>query len=257
VGQQWRSSLAVWVLILVFHDLRLANEIDHGMRGQRNGAQPGVFTLVGTALPLGLTTALIIFNTNIPRYFLQYQFDSQALGIFSVMAYFVVAGAWLVQALGQTIIARLAVSFAANDRAVFLRLSGLYSGLALTFGLAGMLLALFWGDPVIELLYGPEFAGHSQTFIVIMAAGLFFYVEAILTVAITAMRRFRMVMIPQIASLVLSLIGSVFLIPEYGILGAGLVLLLIAIARFGVSAAILVWGISQFGARGRQLSGRP
>ncbi len=75
--------------------------------------------LVWLALPLGLTMMLISLNTNIPKYFIEYYLGERQLGIFSSIAYLLVAGNIVVSALAQSASPRLAKYYAEGNSSAF------------------------------------------------------------------------------------------------------------------------------------------
>src|SRR5205807_1688389 len=76
------------------------------------------------ALPLGLVLMLGSLSTNTPRYFIEHQFGSRELGIFSAIASLLNIAKTIVNALGQAALPRLARLFASQDIRPFLRLVG-------------------------------------------------------------------------------------------------------------------------------------
>ena len=61
----------------------------------------GSASSTSAALPLTLAGLLISLNTNLPRYFIEIHLGEASLGIFSAMAYLIVAGGMLITSLGQ------------------------------------------------------------------------------------------------------------------------------------------------------------
>ena len=77
--------------------------------------------LAWLALPLGVVVMLNSFYSNIPRYFVEHYLGEAALGYFAAMAYVLVAGRTVMNALGQAATPHLAKSYVA-DRRAFCRL---------------------------------------------------------------------------------------------------------------------------------------
>src|SRR5207237_180790 len=84
----------------------------------------------------GIAMALVSFNANIPRYFIEYHLGTAQLGIFAAMAYPMVAGATVVGALGQSATPRLSQYYASGERRAFLSLLLKLVSLASALGLA-------------------------------------------------------------------------------------------------------------------------
>ena len=196
--------------------------------------------LAKLTLPLGVAMMLTSFNTNVPRYFIQYQFDAERLGIFSALAYTSVGATIVVDALGASLTARLARHFAAARFAEFYSLARVFLGISLVPGCAGMALAIFAGRPLLTLLYGPLYAAHADVFVWIMVAALFTCVASMLTYTLTAVKRFR----SQVPLLGLvagsSVLGSALLVPVAGLRGGAMASALAAIVQI-LGASVILW----------------
>src|SRR5690606_9480626 len=84
----------------------------------------------------------------------------------------------------------------------------------------GVLLSWVFGEPVLQVLYGPDFAPYATAFTWMMAAGGAECVSTFLGAAFTATRRFAaMVVVNGIATAAIGLL-SFLLVPAYGVLGA-------------------------------------
>lgn len=181
--------------------------------------------LAHLALPLGLAVLLDSAYANVPRYLLASTWGEANLGIFAALAYFTLAGALLIEALGQSAKPRLAHLFAVGERQGFLRLIGgmILAGTLLgALGIAGVLLV---GRPFLTLAYGREYAEHVNVLVVLMIGSGLRFGFIFIGSAINAMRRFVIQFLLQIVSLVVLVLLSIFLIPPYGLYGAALALL--------------------------------
>src|SRR4029077_4261951 len=162
------SLAAVWALILTVYDSRSA------VRGSRTAPNlwhtvfgppglgsflrphwnPSAFSkLILLALPLSVAAALISFSANIPRYFIEHRLGTRELGIFAAMAYPMVGGVVVSNALGQSALPRLARYYANGDCRAFLFLLLKVVCLGLVLGVAGVLLIWLAGRPILLLLY--------------------------------------------------------------------------------------------------------
>jgi len=84
----------------------------------------------------------------------------------------------------------------------------------------GVLVAALFGRPLLDLIYTAEFAEHADLFIVIMAGGGLVYIGNLLGAPATAMRAFRSQMVIMLINAALLLGLALWLIPEYGMMGA-------------------------------------
>jgi O-antigen/teichoic acid export membrane protein len=176
--------------------------------------------LAWLALPLGFVMMLGSLVTNIPRYFVERFQGTHELGIFAAMAYIVVAGTTVVDALGQAVSPRLARHYAAGEIGAFRALVGKVLGISALLGAAGVLLSLVAGRQVLTLLYRPEYADHLDVFIwIIVAAGLG-YLAAVCGYAMTAARLFTIQVPIYLISVVAVTVGCALLVSDHGLLGA-------------------------------------
>jgi O-antigen/teichoic acid export membrane protein len=126
---------AAWLLLLLVYDarngaslLKVASRAEHppldfrsalARRLQLSWRPRAPMTLTLLALPVGIVMALISFNTNIPRYFIEHHLGTWDLGIFAAVACPLVAGTTVVNALGQSAVPRLARYYADGDYRAF------------------------------------------------------------------------------------------------------------------------------------------
>jgi len=146
--------------------------------------------LAWLSLPLGVVMVLVSLNTNIPRYFVEHYLGEAALGYFAALAYVMVAGYTVMNALGQSAAPRLA-RYYQSDRAAFKRLLAKMMLVAAAVGAAGILVAVLWGRPLLTLLYRRDYAQHADVFVWVMIAAAISYMASMLGYGMTAARIFR------------------------------------------------------------------
>jgi O-antigen/teichoic acid export membrane protein len=196
--------------------------------------------LFWVALPLGIGTMLGSLNTNIPRYVIERYLGARDLGIFSALAYFMVAGSLVANALSQAATPRLAYYHAGGQGERFRLLVWRQVMLGAGLGLSGIIGAFLLGAPVLRLLYGPEYAARSSVLLVLAAASALTYAYVPLGTAVNAMRMFR-IQLPITATMVVALaVSSVFLIPRYGMRGAAFAMLASAAIEALLYATVLM-----------------
>jgi O-antigen/teichoic acid export membrane protein len=246
---------AAWLLLLVVYDarngvsvLKVVSNSEHtpakfgsalASHLQLSWRPRALMTLTLLALPVGIVMALISFNTNIPRYFIQQHLGAWDLGIFAAVAYPLAAGTIVVNALGQSAAPRLARYYADLDYLAFsaLMLKLLCVGLAV--GMGGILLIWLAGRPILLLIYQPEYADRVDLFLWLGIAAGIGYIASFLGYAMTAARYFR-AQLPVFLTVTLVTAGScAVLIPRYQLLGAAIASILATICQVVGSAAII------------------
>ena len=90
---------------------------------------------------------------------------------------------------------------------------------------------IVWGRPILNLVYGPEYAARIDVAVWMVAAAGISYLASALGYAMTAARSFRP-QLPLFAAVTLvTAVASAFWIPRYGLAGAAAVQLVSAGAQ--------------------------
>ena len=190
------------------------------------------------ALPLGLGMLLISLNVNIPRYFIEQTLGERELGFFAAIAYLMVAGNMIVNALGESASPRLAKYYAEGNRHAFSQLLIRLVGIAVVLGGLAVLVAKFAGGLILTIVYQPEYAQHVDLFVWLMVAAGVSYVASFLGYGMTAARYFRIQMPLFSIATASSAIACFWLIPALGLKGAAIALTLSAVIQ-----AIMTFGV--------------
>ena len=246
-----------WALVLICYDIRSgmmlkgrdAVAIDVAADGGRRAAprprwsNKTSFALIKLSLPLGFVMLLISLNSNIPRYFIEHYLGERELGIFAAIAYLMVAGSMVINALGQSASPRLAKHYAAAEAKAFKRLLGKLIAISALLGVAGVAFVGVIGEALLTMIYKPEYAQHVDVFVLVMVAAGLGFVASFLGYAITAARYFR-VQAPLFAMVTgMSVAACLWLVPLYGLRGAAMALVIAAGAQLLGSLAITVFAI--------------
>lgn len=206
--------------------------------------------LAWLTLPLAVVMMLISLTTNIPRYFIERHLGQRELGIFAALAVLMMAAYVAVSALGQSASARLSNYFAQRDERSFRTLMAKLLGVALTLGLGGVAVALIAGRQFLTVLYRPEYADHTDVFLLLMIAAGISYLGAILGFGLMAARRFWGQLPLFALAAVACTMTSVTLIPSMGLLGAAIALLIAITTQTVGAALILINSVRELAAKG-------
>jgi O-antigen/teichoic acid export membrane protein len=178
--------------------------------------------IAGLGLPLGVTILLSSLNANMPRYFMEHFQGTRSLGLFSALATIQAAGMYVVMALGNAALPRLANSYNDDDWRGFRSILLLFLGIAVALGLATLIPVLLCGDRIISLVFGREYAGQNRTFIWLAGGAAVSYVASVFGYAATASRQINLQ--PAAYSLIAATtaVCCYWLVPSYGGLGAAI-----------------------------------
>ena len=233
--------------VLIFWDLRNAAAV-LGRRVAASGLRPQwearkLLAMAWLSLPLGISMMLIVLLVNIPRYFVDHFAGERALGIFGALDYLGLAGTMVITAMGESAMPRLARCYAAGQTAEFARLLAKLVGVGAALGAAGVVVAIVAGRPILSILYGPEYAEHSNVLVWTMIAAAIGYVAAAAGYGVTAARYFR-IQIP--ASLLVAAVTAVacwWLVPRAGLTGAAIALCLMCTAQLFSRGLVIAYAM--------------
>ncbi|MCL5998760.1 MAG: oligosaccharide flippase family protein [Chloroflexi bacterium] len=230
VGAAAGLALA-WTVLLVIYDIRNTrlllktypqptNQESRAERLRPRSRLADLRKLALFALPLGFAAMLIALNTGLPRYFIERVLGERELGFYAAMAYLMTAGTTVIAALGQSASPRLAKYYAAENHVAFRNLLLKLVGFGVLLGVAGILAALAGGREILTILYRPEYATQTDTFVWLMVAAGVTYVAACLGYGLTALRLIKIQPFIFAGTALLLLVLCAVLIPRHGTLGA-------------------------------------
>jgi O-antigen/teichoic acid export membrane protein len=221
-----------WLLVLILYDVSsgafvLGNSDKSRFEGNKYTAllrpryqTKTLVSLAWLALPLGLVMMLNSLGTNIPRYFIEHFRGQRDLGVYAALAYLLVAGGTIINALGASASPRLSKYYADENTKAFRSLLFRLILIAAGIGIAGVLITLVAGRELLSFLYTSEYAQNTDVFVWLMIAAMLTFISSMLGCGITAVRYFRVQLPLNIASVLAVVLGSMLLVPSYGILGA-------------------------------------
>lgn len=233
------AMIAAWLAVFALYDLNQARRI-MGPRGRFFAFRRArLKRLAAVSAPLGIVMTLISLNTNIPRYLLEHALGPAELGIFASLAYLLVAVQLIINALGQSTVARLARAFAAGDLDRFRSILARLLLFAVLILVSGVPLARLLGRPLLTLMYRPEYGRHLSLFLILVAAAGVYAIASFLGYGMTAARCFRMQVPIMAATAGATVLCSLLLIPRLGAIGAAYALVAGALVQMAGSAAVL------------------
>ncbi len=188
-------------------------------RPQFNQAQ--MFHLALRALPLGFSMMLGSLYTNLPRFVLDKYVGVRGVGVFSAIGYLPMIGSLLVTAIGTAVAPRLSQYGRSNRPAYFVLLGKLLAAGAV-FGLGGMAASLLFGQRLLQLLYGAEYARQTDVLFWTMLAAALSYLASGIGFGVTALGRFKAQPLIMGAAILVFFACAAVLVPKYGLAGAAM-----------------------------------
>jgi O-antigen/teichoic acid export membrane protein len=236
-GALLAGSLGV---LLIYDARRLRHYASMAPAGSagRDFRAGSVVSLIRLSAPLGLVAMLISLNSSIPRYFIEAYRGKHDLGIFSALSYFVLAGNLVISAIGQSALPRLAKLYHLPQRSQFRKLlAGLFAVSGL-LSVASLVTGVLFGRRLLSI-YGAEYAGSYNVFIIIMGVASTGYFIFVLNYALNAIGAYK-VQVPLFSAVTaLLIILCRITIPRYGIGGAAVSMLAVGLVQTAASGVLL------------------
>lgn len=235
-------SLASLVVVAVY-DLRTQRALGQRTPGEIWLTRASFFNvkkLAWVALPLGITMMLVSLNVNIPRYFLQSYSGTYAVGIYSAMAYLTLVGNTVIVALGQAASPRFAAYHATANQTAFHALLRRLLQICLLGSVAGVLLAIVWGEGLLNLLYGTAYGSEADVFVQIVIAGSIGYFASLIRYVVIALRALRIQLFISGTSVIVTLVTGFLIIPNQGLNGIGVVLITTEVVSLFLLTGVLL-----------------
>ena len=136
------------------------------------------------------------------------------------MAYLMVAGSTLINAMGQSASPRLARYYARGDRVAFRTLLIKLGGIGALLGGLGVLVVALAGREILTLLYRAEYAQHLDVLVWLMVAGTLSFLTSFLGFGMTAARYFKIQVPLGVAVVCATALACGLLVSRNGLLGA-------------------------------------
>ncbi|OKL37659.1 hypothetical protein BLL40_05000 [Domibacillus mangrovi] len=171
------------------------------------------------ALPLGLSTLIGSLNTNVPRYIIENKLGLYELGIFSGLAYLLVIGNTLLNAVSQVFMPKLSQLSKKNDYDNFESLlkKMIFSGMIMS--LLMIIFFSFAGELVLTIIYSKEYLEYTQVLMILVIGVSVLYSSVFLGTAITVLKEFKIQPYIHFTSLIFLTFASLILIENYRLVG--------------------------------------
>lgn len=224
------SIALTWFIVLIFYDLKngmkLLGSVKKKLKNRKRLSISRldlkiIKNIALVTIPLGFVSTLDSLNSNIPRYMLQKIGGEETLGYYAAISYFMIAGGTIVNAMLQASSPKLAIYYRL-DVNKFKKMLVRLTGLSAIIGFLGIVVAIIFGKQILSIMYGSDYALHNNALICIMVASAIWYITSCLSIALTA-SRFIKVQVPiYTLSCICVFLTSLYLIPQYYLLGAAL-----------------------------------
>lgn len=200
--------------------------------------------MMKSAIPMGISLGIVTLQSNIPRLFLDQYTSIEAVGIFTVLSYFIIVGSIFINSICQYLSPRLTHAWNHN-RAYFKKLLSMVLLVAGGLGLIAIFLSYFMGEFVLKLVYGAEYIAYADAFVLTMVAGFILYLATVLGYTLTAIGFIKQQVYLFSIVLIFSVLVSYLCIPEYGIIGGIYTLMVSYLVQCVLSLLVVLFRLKE------------
>jgi O-antigen/teichoic acid export membrane protein len=231
------ASIAANIIGIGIWGTYRAKSYHEGHRGIR---PERIVSILRSCLPLFISSFLVLFIFNAPRYGIEWFMDDTAQGYFSM----IVLPALLINLTGQFIfrpaLNGISRAFKFSDTRAFFRILARNALIVLALTAAATLAMPFIGIPLLTMLYAVDLSALALEASLLLIGGGLFAVNQLAYSVLVVMREQTKVLLVYAAGLILGLIVTIVAILNLGLLGASLAFVLVQIPILLLFAFVLL-----------------
>lgn len=233
------AQLIVQFIWLVLAEKKTQNFVDEGKKTSFNfNIIWGIF-LAG--IPLGIVQLLNSYNILIPRYVIEDKLSITAIGIFAAISYLLTIIDIFMNAISQNFIVSIK-SKIKNNQFSKLRKFILRDVLIASVVLGGVVVitSYLFGDKIINIIYGSGYADKSYILTIVAISIIFNFQGWMYDTTLMALERYKIQLFASFITLLASITASLLLIPNYGLLGASLAIVVITFIQSTIKLVVIM-----------------
>ena len=176
-------------------------------------------TILIVGFPLAIVRLIIALNGNVAKYIAEISLGTEKQAIYSTLAYLIVMGDVLIQAIGQTFIPRISKYAKELDWKSVKRLKFYFSIICIITGFSLYLASIAAGELILKILFSAEIAKYQHLFSLLMITGILVYYSSSAGQTLTALKIFKPQ--PWIHGIVftVNMICLLFFVKPFGLTG--------------------------------------
>ena len=192
------------------------------------------YWLVGVSITFG---AMFVY---LPNFAIEYFLDTELVGRFAAISYFLVAGGILINSLSQAATPKLSRLYNEQHFQSFLKLTCLLMAAGATIGLFGLVVASLIGEWILRLMYNEAIAQLQTELLLILVASLIRYSYIFLGSALNALQCLNQQVVVYGAGTLTLALALIWLTPLYQTQGVALAMIIACAVEFTVMLALFV-----------------
>jgi O-antigen/teichoic acid export membrane protein len=231
--------LLAWTLNLIVYDYKNGKQFLKEGFNKKIDRSNGIL-LIKIGFPIGLVAFLGSLSVNIPRIIFERYLTLEDLGVFTSIFYLVLVIGKFMTSLSSAVLPRLARLYETNEMKLFLKIFKVVLLTLLSFSSLLILVSYFLGAEILTILYGDEYKKFRLLLLLVMIYGLFNYFAFSLEIGLNAMKGYKFRLYVEILATILVFFLSMYFIPNYGLNGGVYALILSALLKVALLAALFL-----------------
>ena len=240
----------VWAVVLIGYDIPTAVRMLRNPERESSswslirprGSLRRRGRLAWIALPLSAARGTAALGATIPRLLVERSLGTTQLGIFAAIASVNRILDLFSSAVGKSVVPRLARYHVEGKRGAFVGIVARVAAMAAALGALGVLAAALFGESILRLVFGEEYA-RGEVLTIVVLAGALNVLSKPLTSALIAVRYLRVRFVIIALSVAAIAITALMAVPDHGLVGAAWSLVAGAAVRSGGSAVVVGFAV--------------
>jgi O-antigen/teichoic acid export membrane protein len=225
------AQLVIWAVIGLFVDYPRASRLATGGLVFPRLSTRQSWRLLRHSSPLGGGLLANSLQMSIPRLLVERYVGLDGLGLFTAVGYFQQAGVTASNSISNAIVNQLARLNRDDQRGELRRILVRLLFLLMLTGALGVATCYFFGDLILLVLFGREYLSATPLLFIVAIAISIRMISTLPQSVLFAQHRFKQFFLFQVVSLGLTIAVGFYIIPRFGLIGAGYVLLAAAVFR--------------------------
>lgn len=177
---------------------------------------------------LGFVSLLASLSTNIPRYFISYYWDMEAVGVYSILSYISTGMVLFITTSFQLYIPRISNYIRNAEIDIFHDTMKKLAGLFLIFGIIVFIFFMFTGQELFKIIFNKDTNISRLMISITIIGGIFHYISLVILYTLTSANLLRQQLYFYVGDICIVLIVSYLLIPSYAVLGGCIAYLIVS-----------------------------
>ncbi|TDM05188.1 oligosaccharide flippase family protein [Macrococcus lamae] len=178
--------------------------------------------IILTALPLAISSTFDSLNINAQRILIDKILSIEELGIYASIMTIMVSGQIFIAAVMTYFLPKLNFYISNKMYSAFKKTLRTIVIVASVIGLILIIGTYFFGESILTLVYTKKYEGYDSLALLIMIAGMFWYISGSLYYCLLSLNLYKTQMVVILISFIIMIVSTMVLVEKLGLEGAAL-----------------------------------